>query len=38
MLKKKWKFLERIDRVYSIEKAKKELNYNPAKNFDTFIK
>lgn len=35
---KNWKFLERIDRVYSIEKAKKELNYNPTKNFDTFIK
>lgn len=35
---KKWKFLERIDRVYSIEKAKMELNYNPTKNFDTFIK
>ncbi len=33
-----WKFLERIDRVYSIEKAKKELNYRPTKNFDTFIK
>lgn len=35
---KKWKFLSRIDRVYSIEKAKKELNYNPIKNFDIFIK
>lgn len=35
---KKWNFLERIDRVYSIEKAKKELNYNPTRNFDIFIK
>lgn len=34
---KNWKFLESIDRVYSIEKAKKELNYNPTKNFDIFI-
>lgn len=33
-----WKFLDKIDRVYSIEKAKKELNYKPLKNFDTFIK
>ncbi len=33
-----WKFLKRIDRVYSIEKAKKELNYQPLKNFDTFLK
>ena len=37
-MKKNWNFLNRIDRVYSIEKAKKELNYNPLKNFDTFIK
>lgn len=35
---KNWKFLERIDRVYSIEKAKKELNYRPIKNFDAFLK
>ncbi len=33
-----WKFLKKIDRVYSIEKAKKDLNYQPIKNFDTFIK
>ena len=37
-IKNNWKFLDRIDRVYSIEKAKKELNYKPIKNFDTFIK
>jgi len=37
-IKNNWKFLNRIDRVYSIEKAKKELNYKPLKNFDTFIK
>lgn len=36
--KNNWKFLNRIDRVYSIEKAKKELKYKPLKNFDTFIK
>jgi nucleoside-diphosphate-sugar epimerase len=36
--KHNWKFQDRIDRVYSIEKAKKELNYKPQKNFDTFIK
>ena len=36
--KHNWKFQDRIDRVYSIEKAKKELNYKPIKNFDTFIK
>jgi nucleoside-diphosphate-sugar epimerase len=35
--KHNWKFQDRIDRVYSIEKAKKELNYKPMKNFDTFI-
>lgn len=35
--RKNWKFLDRIDRVYSIEKAKNELNYKPLKNFDTFI-
>jgi len=34
---KKWSFPERIDRVYSIEKAKKELNYQPVNNFDSFI-
>ncbi|MCE7990652.1 MAG: NAD(P)-dependent oxidoreductase [Roseivirga sp.] len=33
-----WKFMDRIDRVYSIAKAKKELNYRPLNNFDTFIK
>jgi UDP-glucose 4-epimerase len=35
---KNWEFLERIDRVYSIEKAKKELNFRPTKNFDAFLK
>lgn len=35
---KNWRFLERIDRVYSIEKAKRELNYNPTKKIDVFIK
>jgi nucleoside-diphosphate-sugar epimerase len=35
---KNWTFLERIDRVYSIEKAKKELNYRPTNNFDAFLK
>ncbi len=35
---KNWQFLERIDRVYSIEKAKKELNFRPTKNFDAFLK
>lgn len=34
---KKWSFPDRIDRVYSIEKAKKELNYQPINNFDSFI-
>jgi len=35
---KNWKFLKRIDRVYSIEKAKRELNYRPLNNFDSFLK
>lgn len=35
---KKWLFPKKIDRVYSIEKAKAELNYKPTNNFDTFIK
>jgi nucleoside-diphosphate-sugar epimerase len=34
---KKWNFPGKIDRVYSIEKAKKELNYQPINNFDSFI-
>jgi UDP-glucose 4-epimerase len=34
---KKWNFPHKIDRVYSIEKAKKELNYQPINNFDSFI-
>jgi UDP-glucose 4-epimerase len=34
---KKWNFPNKIDRVYSIEKAKKELNYQPINNFDSFI-
>lgn len=36
--KNNWKFQKSIDRVYSIEKAKKDLNYLPIKNFDSFIK
>ncbi len=35
--KSNWKFPDRIDRVYSIEKAKRELNYRPINNFDSFI-
>ncbi len=35
---KGWKFLETIDRVYSIEKAKAQLNYRPINNFDNFLK
>ena len=34
---KNWVFPEKIDRVYSIEKAKSQLNYNPTNNFDKFI-
>lgn len=34
---KNWAFLDKIDRVYSIEKAKRELNFRPIKNFDYFI-
>lgn len=34
---KNWTFLDRIDRVYSIEKAKRDLRFQPQKNFDTFI-
>jgi UDP-glucose 4-epimerase len=34
---KKWTFPDKIDRVYSIEKAKKMLNYSPKYNFDSFI-
>jgi UDP-glucose 4-epimerase len=34
---KNWVFPEKIDRVYSIEKAKRELNYLPINNFNTFI-
>jgi UDP-glucose 4-epimerase len=34
---KKWVFPKSIDRVYSIEKAKSELGYNPKNNFDSFI-
>ena len=37
-IKNGWEFLKRIDRVYSIEKAKKDLNYKPINNFDIFIK
>ena len=35
---KNWTFPTKIDRVYSIEKAKKELNYHPTNNFLKFIK
>jgi UDP-glucose 4-epimerase len=35
---KKWEFPNKIDRVYAIEKAKKELNYRPINNFDTLIR
>jgi UDP-glucose 4-epimerase len=34
---KKWLFPKKIDRVYSIEKAKSQLNYNPTNNFEKFI-
>ncbi len=34
---KKWTFPKQIDRVYSIEKAKRLLNYQPKYNFDSFI-
>ena len=34
---KNWVFPDKIDRVYSIKKAKKELNYKPVYNFDSFI-
>lgn len=32
-----WTFLKRIDRVYSIAKAKRDLHYRPVNNFDSFI-
>jgi UDP-glucose 4-epimerase len=35
--KKGWKLPKRIDRVYSIDKAKKILDYRPAFNFDTLM-
>jgi len=34
---KNWTFLEKIDRVYSIEKAKRELGFQPLNNFDSFL-
>jgi UDP-glucose 4-epimerase len=34
---KKWNFPNKIDRVYSIDKAKKDLNYQPINNFGSFI-
>jgi UDP-glucose 4-epimerase len=34
---KGWLFPNKIDRVYSIEKAKSQLNYNPTNNFNKFI-
>jgi UDP-glucose 4-epimerase len=35
--KKGWKLPKRIDRVYSIDKAKKIINYSPSFNFNTLI-
>lgn len=35
--KKKWNFPKSIDRVYSIQKAKKSLNYQPRNNFLEYI-
>jgi nucleoside-diphosphate-sugar epimerase len=35
--KKGWKLPRSIDRVYSIDKAKKILDYHPAFNFDTLM-
>ena len=35
--KKGWVFPLKIDRVYSIEKAKRELGYQPKNNFDIFL-
>jgi nucleoside-diphosphate-sugar epimerase len=34
---KSWSFPDEIDRVYSIEKAKKQLGYSPVNNFSSFI-
>jgi nucleoside-diphosphate-sugar epimerase len=34
---KNWTFPQKIDRVYSIEKAKKQLGYAPVNNFNSFI-
>ena len=34
---KGWVFPSKIDRVYSIEKAKRELGYQPKNNFDSFL-
>ena len=36
--KNNWKFLPKIDRVYSITKAKRELQYKPLNNFAEFLK
>ena len=35
--KKGWKLPQRIDRVYSVDKAKKDLNYCPRFNFNALI-
>ncbi len=35
--RKNWTWPDRIDRVYSIEKAKRELTYRPVHNFETFL-
>ncbi len=35
--KNNWQLLERIDRVYVIEKAKQELNYRPKNNFKDLL-
>ena len=36
--KKHWDFPQSIDRVYAIDKAKRELCYAPKYNFETFLK
>ena len=34
---KNWVFPDKIDRVYAIEKAKRDLNYRPKRNFDSLL-
>lgn len=36
--KNNWKFPDKIDRVYSIDKAKLELGFKPINNFKSFLK